>query len=987
MRIDHIKIHNIRSYREIEMDFLRGVNLILGENGTGKSTIIECIGYCVFNSKPEDLKAFLRQGCQKGEVAVSFTLGQGKRYQSIRTLRRSGQNNSWRLFDLSCNEELDLQGERDITDFLKQEMGMEPSMNLAALFSDIIGANQNELTTPFLQPKREREKTFNRLLMVEDYEKAADRFRTAIRELEQEIALKHTEALPRKEYADRLPEEYQRKTEWTAQREGQAQTLRDLERQAEKLEQEYQKHHEAKRRMEECSAQAERVIQGIASLKAELERNEQKAEQRLALQKKAEQLRPDFETYEATKEIQRQYRQLQQRIAADEAEQTAQLREKNEINAALAGIRTLWDQAQTEYETWEQRHAQISKEQKQKEEAYEQQRQALEAHLEQAEEDHIRLEAVQEELKITQQWLKHLQEVCKQERQLVEQIAELTEEIEDKEEIFEAIQQRQQAEEALEESRLNMARLQEMQRAYANQLADLRDGKCPFSKAACIMDNGAQIQAVEQKSEDLEKQMQQAERVIAALITQLDQTAFQQEAFVQAQKRLEKRMALEREQKSLSQDREKWIKEAAGQQLPIRMEQAGWLLEQDWESVRDILEEVAEEEQLWNTTLLAEELETNLQKIQTKISAYEKQNEQSIRDMEAALSKSKYEWNWENKRREEEETKGVEIQNRIKEYQAQEQEYQSRMNQAVQGLAQKEESLQKEKEACVKLEKEIEAMEAQSQNALEYQSAIRQLEELQGVEEEITTLKKKIEQEEEKEEALQEEAKTIETILRATEEGALQKKREDCQEQRQQTYGALQRLEACINQADANIQRYETEQRAYLQLIEQAEHLEKLLEAAKNVRQILKRSGQRIAATLRKQICEQADAFHRQIINRNARLEWGEDYALSLIDLSDGRRREIGFLQMSGGEKMSAAFCIRLAMMKVLCRMDLAFFDEPTANLDAQRRARLCDMIPVAASGFEQMFFISHDDTFHHVTQNVIQLARGQDGATERVMD
>ena len=201
------------------------------------------------------------------------------------------------------------------------------------------------------------------------------------------------------------------------------------------------------------------------------------------------------------------------------------------------------------------------------------------------------------------------------------------------------------------------------------------------------MDNGAQIQAVEQKSEDLEKQMQQAERVIAALITQLDQTAFQQEAFVQAQKRLEKRMALEREQKSLSQDREKWIKEAAGQQLPIRMEQAGWLLEQDWESVRDILEEVAEEEQLWNTTLLAEELETNLQKIQTKISAYEKQNEQSIRDMEAALSKSKYEWNWEKKRREEEETKGVEIQNRIKEYQAQEQEYQSRMNQAVQGLS------------------------------------------------------------------------------------------------------------------------------------------------------------------------------------------------------------------------------------------------------------------------------------------------------------
>jgi len=53
----------------------------------------------------------------------------------------------------------------------------------------------------------------------------------------------------------------------------------------------------------------------------------------------------------------------------------------------------------------------------------------------------------------------------------------------------------------------------------------------------------------------------------------------------------------------------------------------------------------------------------------------------------------------------------------------------------------------------------------------------------------------------------------------------------------------------------------------------------------------------------------------------------------------------------------------------------MAFFDEPTANLDAQRREALAGQI-LSFKGLRQLFVISHDDTFEHATDNTIHLMR-----------
>jgi len=102
-----------------------------------------------------------------------------------------------------------------------------------------------------------------------------------------------------------------------------------------------------------------------------------------------------------------------------------------------------------------------------------------------------------------------------------------------------------------------------------------------------------------------------------------------------------------------------------------------------------------------------------------------------------------------------------------------------------------------------------------------------------------------------------------------------------------------------------------------------------------------------------------------------ARLRWTDDYEIVLT--ASGRERT--FKQLSGGEQMAAALAVRLALLRQVSDIDVAFFDEPTANLDDHRRDNLAEQI-LNVKGFSQLFVISHDDTFERDTDNVVRLVK-----------
>ena len=53
--------------------------------------------------------------------------------------------------------------------------------------------------------------------------------------------------------------------------------------------------------------------------------------------------------------------------------------------------------------------------------------------------------------------------------------------------------------------------------------------------------------------------------------------------------------------------------------------------------------------------------------------------------------------------------------------------------------------------------------------------------------------------------------------------------------------------------------------------------------------------------------------------------------------------------------------------------MNIAFFDEPTTNLDEERRRNLARQLP-RIKGFRQLVVISHDDSFEEVTDHLIRV-------------
>jgi exonuclease SbcC len=155
------------------------------------------------------------------------------------------------------------------------------------------------------------------------------------------------------------------------------------------------------------------------------------------------------------------------------------------------------------------------------------------------------------------------------------------------------------------------------------------------------------------------------------------------------------------------------------------------------------------------------------------------------------------------------------------------------------------------------------------------------------------------------------------------------------------------------------------EERRKQRLVDEEEVLEM-------IRSKLRQAGPYISSALNRQISDGARQIFSDLMQDYSRqLSWKEDYSITLE--VDGRERT--FSQLSGGEQMSAALSVRLALLREMSSIDIAFFDEPTANLDETRREALARQI-LNVRGFKQLFVISHDDTFEQATQHLVRVER-----------
>ncbi|MGB3716639.1 MAG: SMC family ATPase [Candidatus Promineifilaceae bacterium] len=152
----------------------------------------------------------------------------------------------------------------------------------------------------------------------------------------------------------------------------------------------------------------------------------------------------------------------------------------------------------------------------------------------------------------------------------------------------------------------------------------------------------------------------------------------------------------------------------------------------------------------------------------------------------------------------------------------------------------------------------------------------------------------------------------------------------------------------------------------------QIEELDGLLSAVSYLRNTIREAGPLITRRLVGVISEQANRMYGDIMaDHSTGLSWELDYGITLEH--KGEKRD--FRQLSGGEQMAAALAVRLALLREMSGVRIAFFDEPTAHLDDARRENLAQQI-TKIRGFNQLFVISHDDTFERETHHVIRVSK-----------
>ena len=89
MRIQRVKLENIRSYESGEVEFPQGSTLLSGDIGSGKSTILLALEFALFGIQPGYISgsSLLKKSSDEGSVEVDFEL-EGKSIKVKRTLER-----------------------------------------------------------------------------------------------------------------------------------------------------------------------------------------------------------------------------------------------------------------------------------------------------------------------------------------------------------------------------------------------------------------------------------------------------------------------------------------------------------------------------------------------------------------------------------------------------------------------------------------------------------------------------------------------------------------------------------------------------------------------------------------------------------------------------------------------------------------------------------------------------------------------------------
>src|SRR5579859_3683116 len=1018
MLITRIELENIKSYRSLAVDFRRGTTAISGANGAGKTTLVEAIGYALFNYLPYNQNQFIREGEKHGKVVV-YLIGSDDRPYVVE--RRCGAGASWMVHDEEANFRVEQRA--DVLDKLHELFGIDRERPLDNLFRDALGVPQGTFTSIFLQRPGDRKKTFDELLQIEDFRIAYEYLKDVSKQYETQIQTQKSEI-------QRLEIETRELGEWRAARKNaQQEDGEKKERNAEitlRLTAARSRAELLKQRRDElqrCLGRLERQQTVHANAQERLVSSVKSLSEAQAAQLALESSQADYERYveadtllRSLREQEKQRNALQKQqhthanslatVRANIAHFQDRLREVETAKQALIDLIPLVEQ-QTELEKQRDsckqqvaRYQDLLKEVKrldQKQVTSLQQLATLQQRIAEIEplmalagllnariERMVSLQAKTQERRAKRLQFEEKNKQLQEKQDERERAAANLRKAEDF--LFKLEEHRAEAEElpglqeAFEELTARHHRLEGNIEGYKRSRKLSAGGLCPLLHEPCqniqahgtgslesyfdteIKKDQLVLATISKEQAALNERMAPARRY-ADEFSKLGQYVERRDRFADKIKQAAQDILhLERETSSLQEDldalasieddiaraREE-LEESQAADQQVRALDGMYAQEQQ---LRDLLEQLAGE--IKECARQAEELrdsEQRLRQVEEQITALNDPRSASKAQQEIIKREDGY-----RQQLQDEDAQSLQHQQRLQDVQQQLAQYN--------GLDARIGQQEAVREQC----------KAGYNTYLKNQDVARQLPERQRVHQEASD---KAEQAERDLEAAQQAYQEADAAFSPQEFAEVETTIKGFENEQAWLASEMSNLQDRINDLTRRIDHAEVLLRELEAAEKEKRALEDLQKMIEQFRKLIRDAAEPMKSALLKDISGEANRIFGEIIgDRGAQLIWENDFEVTL------RRQGISrtFAQLSGGEQMSAALAVRLALLKKLSTLNVAFFDEPTQNMDELRRTNLAEQIR-RVRGFDQLFVISHDDSFEQGLDSLVRL-RKMDGQT-----
>lgn len=925
MYVTKVALEDIKSYdTKTTVHLGEGVTAIIGENGAGKSTIAEAIGFALFDSLPDSVaqKDFVRRGESTGTVWVTFVTQDGETY----TVERDAGSNSSRyaVIDEDAGAELELDTKSAVVDWLRATLGIAGSdITLSDLWEHCIGVPQTRFLGDFRKTEANRKDDFDPLLGIDIYEQAWGRsdgpnLKTPVDELKQRkqtaaqrIATLDAQASDLSDAREHVREAEEEVTD----REGDLATIyNDLG--AARVA--YATLHAQKERIDELQDEHQDAQRSVAEARSEV---------RSAIEKLTE-AREAASIVEETAEAHAEWTQ------ADEVldQLRTQARERNELAAEQSERREAMVEAKSAYSQTVEKASQAREADERMaelQEAYDRYEQ-LDERIDEAQDRVDRLEEARDRhAELVDNDIPEAEAAVADQEQVIEDLeakqalADRVDELQDKRDSLVATYKQAQAKvEDLEEQRDRLLDVDvdgdgEGEVAEDHDHDDTTQAACPTCQRP--MDEDLRDDVVETIDEQIRKQKQR----FNGARKQLDSVKDELEAAKEAQQAVARlpgeRDKLDRLEGDLNE------LETARDELAEEIE--------DLDGADGRLEEFREEQA--NLESDHDNYETAQLTYQTNKSAIDE-----VDSKRAALVD------------------------------------------AAHDLALVERKL----EAYEGLDDKIDAQEAIKERTAEAHRKYIQHEDLA---EKVDNRRAALLDVYDQVETVERERRQVERDLQdawdgfdADEYDRLSAEIDRLKARRAECKTELKNARGDLDTARREVEKLETIAAQRDRWKETHTQLERDIAFAEAVREGVRNAGPKMRELIASRVTERANTIYQQL--RGTGRESLTVDATYLITVQDGAQ-EKPFGTLSGGEKMAAALAVRLAIMEQVSPVGIAVLDEPTANLDTEKKQNLVRQLE-RLDGFEQLTVVSHDDTFDATTEYTVKLDK-PDRETQVVAD